>query len=123
MIKPHARQFLTFICVGGISAIIDVGCMRVLMLWQVHYVLAATAGFLLGFAINFTLHTLVTFKSAYSKTTLVKFMLVVLLNYGLTISIIAVSSYFWGSAMAGKILSLPVVAVSGFLLSKRWIYK
>ena len=50
-------------------------------------------------------------------------MCVVGLNYGLTIACVALTVALVDNPLAGKILSLPLVAVNGYLLSRYWIFK
>lgn len=45
------------------------------------------------------------------------------LNYGLTLGCVALSVALLDQALAGKIASLPLVAISGFVLGKYWIYR
>lgn len=117
------RRFAVFIGVGIVCAIIDIVLMHSLILFGMHHVAAASAGFAGGLAANFALHTRVTFSARYSRLVLAKFMTVVLLNYLLTILFVAASFEWLGMALVGKIASLPVVAINGFLLSKHWVYR
>lgn len=118
---PH--QFAVFVFVGLTCAVIDVGLMKLLSQLGMHYMLAATCGFVTGLAANFLLHTRLTFRAAYTHGTLMRFMGVVLVNYLLTLVCVTVFHYWLDGAVLGKVLSLPVVAVNGYLLSKHWVYK
>lgn len=117
------RQFCVFAGVGIACTVIDVCMMKVLLLFGLHHIVAATVGFLSGLVANFLLHTRITFNAKFSKSVFVKFMMVVLINYLLTIVFVSIFDATLGMAMLGKYLSLPVVAVNGFLLSKFWIYR
>ena len=50
-------------------------------------------------------------------------MLVLLLNYLITLFFVALSEHFLDSIVIGKIASFPVVAVNGFLWGKYWVFK
>lgn len=117
------RQFVLFIGVGLACAVIDVGLMQVLIVFNVHYAVAATAGFAVGLAANFLLHTRLTFSARYSHGVLVRFMFVVLANYFITILFVSRFHAWLDMAVLGKVLSLPLVAINGFFLSKRWVYR
>ena len=116
-------QFLIFVGGGLLCALIDIGIMQILI--RSHYppVLAASAGFLAGFVVNFAFHAKVTFKSVATPATFLRFMCVVGMNYLITIALVGLGVAWWQSALAGKVASLPVVAVNGFFLSKYWIFK
>lgn len=55
--------------------------------------------------------------------TLIRFICVVGLNYILTLALVALSLSMFQNALIGKLVSLPLVAVNGFFLSKYWIFK
>jgi hypothetical protein len=52
-----------------------------------------------------------------------RYMAVVLANYAPTLFIVKIFHDFLSMPVCGKIASLPLVAIIGFLLSKYWIYK
>jgi len=47
----------------------------------------------------------------------------VLINYLLTIAMVFFSFSIFQNALIGKIISLPFVAINGFYLSKRWVFR
>jgi len=117
------RQFSVFICVGIVCAVIDVGLMQALIVAGTPVFVATTAGFLAGLGLNFLLHTRVTFRASYSHAALAKFMLIVMLNYLLTLLCVGLSAAWLSNALIGKLLSLPLVAANGFLLSRHWVFR
>ena len=97
--------------------------MKLLMLMGVYYLAAATLGFAAGVVVNFFLHTHITFSKKYSHSALMRFMSVVLINYLLTMLIVSLFQMSLNMPILGKIISLPLVAINGFLLSKNWVYR
>jgi len=118
-----ANQFVVFVLVGATCAVIDVGLMKLLGMLGLHYLIAASAGFAAGLAVNFALHTCLTFKASYSYATLVRFIGVVLVNYLITMFCVSLFQSWLDMPVFGKVISLPLVAVNGFLLSKHWVFK
>lgn len=118
-----SRQFIVFVGVGLACAAIDIGLMQTLTWAGMHYMLATTLGFGAGLAVNFLLHTRITFSASYSHGTLLRFMAVVLANYLLTLLTVSLFHAWLDMALLGKVVSLPLVAVNGFLLSKHWVYR
>lgn len=116
-------QFLVFVAGGGLSALVDIGLMQLLIMNGVAALVAATAGFAAGLCVNYAFHAKVTFKNVTTVRTLSRFLCVVGLNYLLTLGLVAVSVALFEQALIGKLLSLPLVAVNGFFLSKYWIFK
>jgi len=116
-------QFLVFIAGGALSALVDIGLMQLLIVSQVDPLAATSVGFLAGLLVNYAFHSKVTFKNVMSTKTLVRFLCVVGLNYMLTLALVALSLSFFHNALVGKLVSLPLVALNGFFLSKHWIFK
>lgn len=117
------RQFAVYLGVGITCAVIDIGLMQFLTWLGAHYMLATTAGFAAGLVVNFLLHAHVTFSVGYSHGALMRYMVVVLANYVLTLAAVSLFHAWLDMALLGKILSLPLVAVNGYLLGKHWIYR
>lgn len=118
-----SRQFSIFVVVGVVCAMIDIGLMQFLLWSGIYYVVATSLGFAAGLIVNFLLHTRITFGANYSHGTLMRFMSVVLVNYLLTMFVVSMFHIWLNMAFLGKLFSLPLVAVNGFLLSKHWVYK
>jgi len=122
-LKLLSPQFLIFVAGGGLSALVDIGLLQLLVLNGTDAFAATSAGFLAGLCVNYAFHAKVTFKNVTSLRTLSRFLCVVGLNYLITLALVALSLALFEQALVGKILSLPVVAVNGFFLSKHWIFK
>lgn len=122
------HQFLVFLAGGVGCALIDVGLMWWLLHLHVNPMLATTAGFLAGLLLNYGFHSRVTFTSALTPATFARFMAVVGINYLLTLltvslAVFLVHSRAIDSALLGKVVAMPLVAVNGYWLSKHWIFK
>ena len=118
-----ASRFVRFVGVGGLCALVDVGLMWLLIGLNVHYFFAASLGFVLGLALNFVLHSRFTFGVNYSHQILFRFLVVVLINYFLTVVSVIVFQQTLGEPVWGKVVSLPLIAVNGFLWSKHWVFR
>jgi putative flippase GtrA len=117
------RQFLLYVAGGVLSALIDVGLMQFMIYGGTGYVAATSAGFIAGLMFNYGYHAGVTFTAPPSGRSLARYLAVVALNYGFTLGCVALSVELAGVALIGKLLSLPLVAVVGFVLGKHWIFK
>lgn len=116
-------QFLTYLVIGVLSALIDVGTTMLLISEGVGSIWSLTVGFFSGLSLNFVLHAKITFKSRCTYDTLIRYSIVVLANYVITIVVSWLFDFWLGSLMIGKVVSLPLVAFSGYLLGKHWIFK
>lgn len=117
------RQFGVFLAGGFLSAGIDVGLMQLLIMQGFHHSAAASAGFVAGLLVNYAFHSRVTFDQAASGASFARYMCVVGVNYVLTIACVGLAVAVADNPLAGKILSLPLVAANGYLLSRYWIFK
>lgn len=117
------RQFLLYLAGGVASALIDVGLMQFLIYSGVDYVTATSIGFVAGLVFNYGYHATVTFTARPSGRSMGRYLAVVAMNYLFTLACVALSVHLLGLAVVGKLLSLPLVAINGFILGKHWIFK
>ena len=118
-----SRQFAVYVTGGVICALVDVGLMQLLLSKSMPATAAASAGFAAGLLVNFAFHSNVTFTTGASPARFARYLCVVGVNWLLTIACVALAQATLGSPLAGKILSLPLVAVNGYLLGRYWIFK
>ena len=123
VLMAQLRHFAVFVGGGALSALVDIGLLQVLLLAGVVTPLAVTSGFLAGLVVNYIFHQNVTFKARASLPTILRFMVLVLLNYGITLGFVHAAELLGFGVIAGKLASLPVVVANGFLLGKYWIFK
>ena len=117
------RQFLIFIGGGLTSAVIDIGMLQFMLFAGANYIFAVTGGFLLGLLVNFIFHANLTFRSTMKLSIFLRFVFVVAINYLITIAFVSISFSMFENVLIGKIASLPVIAIIGFLSGKHWIFK
>jgi putative flippase GtrA len=122
-LMSHSRQFGTFIAGGLLCALVDIGTMQLLLRGGAHFTGATTAGFLAGLLVNYAFHSRVTFEAGASASSFARYLCVVGLNYLLTMGCVSLAVTLAGMPLAGKIVSLPLVSISGYLLSKFWIFR
>jgi putative flippase GtrA len=117
------RQFSIFALVGLVCAFLDIATMQALILHEFHPVAAASFGFAVGLCANFLLHSRITFQAGRGQSEFLRFIAVVAVNYLITVACVGLSTMVIGEPLAGKLLSLPLVAINGFLLSKHWVFR
>lgn len=117
------RQFSTYVGVGVLCAIIDVGLMMLLIGVGTHHLIAASIGFSAGLVLNYLLHANVTFKVRQSGRSFIRYLTLVFFNYLMTLGFIEVFVVLYNAPLTGKLVSLPVIAVTGFLLGRIWVFR
>lgn len=118
-----AIQFVIFILVGASSALLDLYLLYALRKINLNINLSITIAYISGALLNYLLHTFLTFKKTTNKKNLSKFITVLLINYSLTLIIIYILLQLNTELIIAKIISLPIIAVIGFILARNWIYK
>lgn len=116
------RQFGVYVAVGVLTAIVDIGLMQLLLMAGFDHRVAVSAGFVVGLLFNYVTHQRVTFKATHSRRSVWRFVVLLLLNYGLTLGCVEVGIQAVDSVLAGKLLSLPLVALNGFMLGRYWVF-
>ena len=116
-------HFATFIVVGMVSAVVDLGSLYILILLGVGQYFAITAAFFIGLGFNLFLHARFTFKSALGIENVLRFLLVVGMNYAVTLCFVFASQHLGQNYIFGKVVSLLLVAFHGFLWSKNWAFR
>ena len=119
---PRWREFAVFVAGGTLCALVDVGLMQLLLSVGVHYSLAASAGFGTGLLLNFAIQSRI-FKTSASAGTFARFLCVIAINYGLMLACVALAAHLFDHPLAGKLLSLPITSINGYILGKRWVYR
>jgi putative flippase GtrA len=117
------RQFAVFVTGGGLSALIDIGAMLLLLRSGANLTAATSTGFILGLAVNYGFHARMTFRADPSTGSVLRFLTIVAINYLITLAIVLLVDGILGSPLVGKLISIPIVAVNGFLLSKHWVFR
>ena len=116
-------KFVVYVLVGCVSATIDLASLWVLIGLNTPHWLAVTLAFIAGFVFNAWAHALFTFEAPLTQQIGIRFTAVVGVNYLLTLLIIQTLTAFSLSLIAAKVVALPIIAASGFLLSKHWAFR
>jgi len=117
-------QFGRYVAVGLISAGIDVLTLWLLLAARVERVPAVALAMLAGMIANYALHRVYTFRTEHPLRlrSVLLYSAIVAGNYVLTLAIIEAGLRVGVGVMWGKILSLPVIAMTGFLLTRRFVF-
>lgn len=120
--QRSAQQLMVFVSVGVVCVAIDISVLQGLVYLGTNYPVAVSLGFAAGLAANYFGHAKVTFKVSCGKSALFRFVVVVFVNYLITMLFVYLSMSMLNSVLIGKILSLPVVALNGYVLSRVWVF-
>ena len=116
-------KFVVYVIVGSLSAIIDLTTLNILISLNTNQLVAVTVAFIAGLVFNIKAHALFTFASPLTNKSALKFIAVVAINYLLTLLIIETLITLSCSLITAKVVALPIIAVSGYLLGRHWTFK
>jgi putative flippase GtrA len=117
------RQFIVFCFVGVISVAVDLVTLLELLQLEVPPLIAVTISFIAGMLVNIWLHANLTFKTTLNTDRVVRFLMILCINYLVTLSAVLFLEKQGFSYLLGKLISLPLIAIHGFLWSRLWIFK
>lgn len=113
--------------VGAVSAAVYFSVFSLcLSLFAGHYIAATTLGYVVAVCVHFLGNRYITFQDQLStqvKHVILKYLTMLLVNYGLSIMIVDAMVGLYGfSPYVGIITSIVGTTLSGFLLSKYWVF-
>jgi putative flippase GtrA len=116
---------LRFVAVGLTVTLIDLGVTYLLVLLTGTRLIPVTAGYISGLVASYLLHAKITFSVNLAPGMQIpRFLTLVVLNYLQTIAVVLMSTEALNlSTMAGKFLSLPIIATTTYFCSKYWVYR
>ena len=117
------RQFLVYVAGGVLSALVDIGLLRLLLAYHVALLAATSAAFLAGLLVNYSFHANLTFRERGAPGAFGCYLCVVGGNYLATLACVGAAELLLGAPMIGKVLALPLVAAIGYVAGKHWIFK
>jgi putative flippase GtrA len=115
-----------YLAVGGISFAIDILALKVLHgIWDLNLIAATVIAYAAAFGINFNLSRLWTFSRARespARGQAARYTLLVLCNLLATIVIVAGLVYLGMNYLIAKVISSVVIALTNFLIARRWVF-
>lgn len=117
-------SLVRFLAVGLLVTLIDLGLTYLIDRLTGQRALAVTTGFAAGLAAGYLLHARISFAAPLAPTRQIPRLLVTVgINYLLTLGIVEACARLFGwPTLSGKLISLPMVAVLSYLLSRYWVY-
>lgn len=116
------RAIFAFLVVGGLSAGVDVGVFLVLTWFGVQPVLASAIGFMSAFVINFKGNQQLVFRVRGNRGQLVRYIVLVVVNLGLSAGIVALGVALGVNPVAAKAISMVLIAAFNFIAMRLWVF-
>ena len=117
------RQFVVFVAVGVATTVVDVWSLAGMLRLNLASGVATTFAFALALVTNYCGHALFTFRAMFTHGSMLRFGVIVLLNYLITMLCVTASKFSLDSVMIGKFASIPVMTAISFLSGRYWIFR
>jgi putative flippase GtrA len=119
-----ANGFVRFLCVGGVSFVVDAGTLWLLRgKGHVNLTLATAIAYVLGMVVNFVLNRIVTFASdGHVGKQGAKYLVLVGLNFVWTIGVVDGLSHVWHYYLASKTLATFSYSVVTYFAYRHWVF-
>ena len=120
--RANISKILRFVLIGVITTGLDVGVFYSTISLTDSIFFASTVSFVIAVVVNYLGHSFFTFKSGIGTENFVKYIVVLILQYFISLSLIVVFSWMLGNALMGKLTSLAIIVPLSFLLSNVYVY-
>ena len=122
----HKEAIIKFILAGIITAIMYFSLFA--LLWHMlhlNHLIAVSVAYISAAAFHFFVNRMLTFQSNNPQVLLEmsKYIVLIILNYFITILILEVSLRFSSSPYIGLVLASGITAITSFLISRYWVFK
>ena len=119
----RTREIFAFLVVGGLSAAVDAGVFLVLHALGMHPVAASAVSFLSAFVVNYSGNRRVVFRATQQKGTLWRYIVLVVVNLGLSAGLVAAGIAVSLDPVVAKALSIIVIAAFNYVAMRQWVFR
>lgn len=117
------KQVLRFILIGIVNTVFYYLLYASLVLLGVKYFFAVTLATIIGILFSYKAFSKVVFNAENNDKSLIKFVLVYMVNIALNIFIIKLYLFFDNNLYIGGFIATIIVAVFSFFLNKFYVFK
>jgi putative flippase GtrA len=120
---PHTeplRQFIKYLLVGGLNTAISAVIIFIVQAAGAMPVVANIVGYAIGVALSFALNSRFTFKTAATRHTAIRFLIVVLISYLANLATMVSVLHLTHAPYFAQLCGIPVYVIVGFLGNRYW---
>ena len=123
----ESRRFGTFLIVGGLSALLNLGVFMVLWQW---FHLSDNTAVILAYAVSllfhFTMNRVWTFQNTQGirGPQIVRYVVMVMVNFCITVAAVNLSTRMLGlTPLVGLCAAIGATTVAGYVMSRCWVFR
>ncbi|NML30332.1 GtrA family protein [Paraburkholderia antibiotica] len=114
------QQFIKYLLVGGVNTIISAAIIFVVQAAGARPVVANIVGYAIGIALSFALNSKVTFRTAVTRYSAIRFLIVMLISYLANLVTMLAVLHVTHAPYFAQLSGIPVYVIVGFLGNKYW---
>ena len=126
LISLFERSLVFYVVVGFFNTLLYVLMFQ--LLWKIldlNYRFAVTGAYFVSVMFHFSMNRIITFQSGQGKLYLQipRYIAMIVINYLITIAVVEVTvRVMLRSPNVGMLLSVVITVITGYLLSKYWVF-
>ncbi|MGF6855342.1 GtrA family protein [Paraburkholderia sp. CI3] len=114
------RQFIKYLLVGGLNTAISAVIIFIVQAAAAIPVVANIVGYAIGVTLSFALNSKYTFKTAATRHTAIRFLIVVLISYLANLATMVSVLHLTHAPYLAQLCGIPVYVIVGFLGNRYW---
>ena len=114
------QQFIKYLLVGGLNTVLSAAIIFIVQAAGASPVAANIAGYAIGVAMSFALNSKFTFKTAATRHSAARFLIVALVSYLANLATMLLVLHTTHAPYLAQLCGVPVYVVVGFLGNKYW---
>ena len=118
------NQLFKFLMIGGFSVVVD--CL--IFVFLLHTVntsllVANSFAFITSLGLNFFGHSFYTYQKKPGLNNVIKYLIIAIVNYCLSLGIIFFGIHFFPSPEFWKLISIGFISINSYLIGRYWIFR
>lgn len=114
------QQFFKYLLVGGLNTAISAVIIFIVQAAGARPVVANLVGYAFGVALSFLLNSKFTFRTAATRQSAMRFLIVVLISYLANLATMLSVLHFTHAPYVAQLCGIPVYVIVGFVGNKYW---
>jgi putative flippase GtrA len=114
------QQFIKYLLVGGLNTALAAAIIFIVQAAGARPVVANLAGYAIGVALSFALNSKFTFRTAATRHSAMRFLIVVLISYLANLATMLSVLRLTHAPYIAQLCGIPVYVIVGFLGNKYW---
>lgn len=114
------QQFIKYLLVGGLNTAISAVIIFIVQAAGANPVIANLVGYAFGVALSFALNSKFTFRTAATRHSALRFLVVVLISYLANLATMLAVLRLTHAPYIAQLCGIPVYVIVGFLGNKFW---